>query len=1038
MSWSELSVKRPIFITCIVVAMLVVGFRAMKSLPVDLFPDITFPVVMVNTPYPGAGPREMETLVSKVIEDELSNVPGIKSLKSINREGISTVVAEFTLETDVKYAEQQIRDRAMGARRKLPADVKDSIVRRIDPADQPIVMISLKADLPPAKLFDLADLILRPKLEQISQVGLVEVLGGQKREIHVDLNQDKLKSYELSASMVSQRLGATGMNIPVGKISSTEKETVFRSMGEFSSIDDLKSTVVNFLGNDVPVRLSDVADVKDGVADRASYTKFNGDDGLFIWVFKQSGANTIAVADAVIARVEKLNNEFKDSPEKPQLSVIRDTSKFIRLNVADVQESILIGIVLTIFVVYFFLASGRSTIITGMALPNSLLGAFVLMSLAGFSINVMTLLALSLSVGLLVDDAIVVRENIFRHIERGMSPMEAALVGTKEVTLAVIATTATVIAVFGPIAFLSGVVGQFFRQFGMTICFAMAISLWDALTVAPMMSAYFAGKHTGIPTTGIYGRTFGAMLRLFDSFQTWLENTYVKILSFTVNIPWTVMIAAIVMFIGSLGLMKYVPKTFLSPQDFGEFAVGLDMPPGTSLDAMDKVAGDVDKKIRSHPEVKEVVQIVGNRDGQANVTEMYITLVPRAERKMNTSQFKDVIREELKEFSFASPKVKDIDMVSGGMRPFTVNIIGNDLTVVEEYSNALVAHLKDHPALKDVDTTNRQGKPEVRVVLDKTKAQRLGISTSGAGMELRNLIEGSTPVVFRDEGREYNVRVALQDDQRDLQSRFEKTYVPNINYTLIRLKDVAALEQAVGPATINRQDRARYVQVSADIATDGPGMNAAIDEVKKFFSDVKPLPQGMRFAFVGQAENFQELVGSMIMAVLFAIIFIYLVLASLYESFVTPFTIMLVLPLAATGALLALFVTRTALDLNSMIGCILLFGLATKNSILLVDYANQKIAEGMSRRDAILAAGKTRLRPILMTTVALIAGMLPIAIGLNEASKQRTSMGISVIGGLITSTILALVVIPAAFDLIEGAKDRVKRLVGRSRPTKSH
>jgi HAE1 family hydrophobic/amphiphilic exporter-1 len=1031
MSWSELSVKRPIFITCIVVAMLVVGFRAMKSLPVDLFPDITFPVVMVNTPYPGAGPKEMETLVSKVIEDELSNVPGIKSLKSINREGVSTVVAEFTLETDVKYAEQQIRDRAMGARRKLPADVKDSIVRRIDPADQPIVMISLKADLPPAKLFDLADLILRPKLEQISQVGLVEVLGGQKREIHVDLNQEKLKSYELSASMISQRLAATGMNIPVGKISSAEKETVFRSMGEFSSIDDLKSTVVNFLGNDVPVRLSDVAEIKDGVADRASYTKFNGDNGLFIWVFKQSGANTIAVADAVIAKVEKLNEEFKDRPEKPQLSVIRDTSKFIRLNVADVQESILIGIILTILVVYFFLGSGRSTIITGMALPNSLLGAFVLMSLAGFSINVMTLLALSLSVGLLVDDAIVVRENIFRHIERGMSPREAALLGTKEVTLAVIATTATVIAVFGPIAFLSGVVGQFFRQFGMTICFAMAISLWDALTVAPMMSAYFAGKHTGIPKTGIYGRTFGALLRLFDRFQTGMENVYVKILNVTVNIPWTVMIAAIVIFVGSLGLMKYVPKTFLSPQDFGEFAVGLDMPPGTSLDAMDKVSSDVDKKVRSHPEVKDVVQIVGNRDGQANITEMYITLVPRAQRSMNTSQFKDLIREELKEFAFASPKVKDIDMVSGGMRPFTVNIIGSDLTVVEEYSNALVAHLKDHPALKDVDTTNRQGKPEVRVVLDKTKAQRLGISTSGAGMELRNLVEGSTPVVFREEGREYNVRVALQDDQRDLQSRFEKTYVPNINYTLIRLKDVAALESTVGPATINRQDRARYVQVSADIAPDGPGMNAAIDEVKKFFSEVKPLPQGMRFAFVGQAENFQELVGSMIMAVLFAIIFIYLVLASLYESFVTPFTIMLVLPLAATGALLALFITKTALDMNSMIGCILLFGLATKNSILLVDYANQKIAEGMPRRQAILEAGKTRLRPILMTTVALIAGMLPIAIGLNEASKQRTSMGISVIGGLITSTILALVVIPAAFDLIERAKDRVKGMFAR-------
>lgn len=1031
MSLAELAVKRPIFISCIVIAMLVVGFRAMRTLPVDMFPDITFPIVMVNTAYPGAGPQEIETLVSKVLEDEFSNIPGIKSLSSISREGLSTVIAEFNLETDVKYAEQQIRDRASGAKRKLPADIKDPVIRRLDPAEQPVMIIAASADLSPAKLFDMADLEIRPKLEQVNQVGLVEVIGGQKREIRVALDQAKLKSYELSASMISNRLAATGMNIPVGKIETADKEVSYRSLGEFTSLNDIKSTIVNFLGNDVPVRLSDVGEVTDGVADRTSYTTVNGKPALFLMVFKQSGANTIAVADAVQARVAKLNTEMATQTGSPKLEVVRDTSKYIRVNVFDVQESIFIGIVLTILVVYFFLASGRSTIITGLALPNSLLGAFVLMAWAGFSINVMTLLALSLSVGLLVDDAIVVRENIFRHIEMGKSPREAALLGTKEVTLAVIATTCTVLAVFGPIAFLKGIVGQFFKQFGMTICFAMIISLWDALTVAPMLSAYFAGKHVKPKTTGLYGRTLGAALRGFDRFQDWLSNIYERVLKVSLRIPVTVMMIAIGIFGSSLFAMKFVTKTFMSPQDFGEFAIGLDMPPGTNLEAMHKLATEVDNVLRANPEVLNTVAVIGNRDGQTNVTEFYVTLVPAKQRKVNTSKFKDVVREQLKPFAIANPKVKDIDMVAGGLRPFTLNIVGNDLKQVEAFSGKLVERLKTHPALTDVDTSHRPGKPEQQIALDKVRAEQLGVSTTLVGSELRNLVEGSVPVVYRENGREYDVRVRLKDSERNLQNQFARTFVPNINNSLVRLQDVATLTAAEGPATINRQDRSRYIQVGADIAANGPGLGGAMTDIDKMLATDMKLPEGMRYKYVGQAESFQELAVSMVTAIFFAAVFIYLVLASLYESFITPFTIMLVLPLAATGAIFALLITRTALDLNSMIGCILLFGIATKNSILLVDYANQKVDEGMDRRSAMLEAGRTRLRPILMTTVALIAGMLPIAIGLNEASKQRTSMGIAVIGGLISSTVLALVVIPAAYELVEKAKDRFRERFGK-------
>lgn len=1035
-SFAKLSIQRPIFITCIILITVITGFLSLKSLPVDLFPDVTFPVVTVTTPYPGAGPKETETLISKTFEEEFATISGVKTIKSINREGVSIVVAEFNFKTDIKYAEQQVRDKVSSARAKLPDDVKESIIRRVDPSDQPIVTVALTAEMGEAELFDLADLTVKPKFEQIPQVGLVDIIGGRKREIRVDLDLNKMKERQVPAIQVADALGRAGSNIPSGKIDVTsKKETVFRTVGEFQSLNEINNTIVQFIGNDVPIVLSDVASVREGLEDQKSLAYVNGKRTLFISVYRQSGANTVAVAENIVKQTEALNAVLAKAKGGGKLTVVRDGSKAINDNIFDVKESIMIGIILTIVVVFFFLGSFRSTIITGLALPNSLLGAFILLAIAGYTINVMSLLALSLAVGLLIDDAIVVRENIFRHLEMGKDPKRAAIEGTNEVMLAVIATTFTVIAVFGPIAFISGVVGQFLKQFGMTVCFALMISMFDAITIAPMMSAYFAGKIVphgqGPDTSTFYGKTFGRVLHWFNIFQDKLEDLYVGILKVTLSNPLKMIVGGIIIFVLSIYSLKFVPKTFLAAQDQGEFTVKLDLPPGTSLHEMERVAIDVDSIMRKHPEVAISVLTVGTNEGEANKASFYVRLVPVKQRKVNTIVFKDLLRKELAPYNYANIQVGDFDQVGGGMRPFNINIIGSDEQELERVSSEVFQKLKVHPALTGVDLSFRPGKPEFQVIPDRHKAERMGVSTNVLGMELRTLMEGQTPAVYRLNGEEYDIRVRLREDHRNLQKEFGRIYIPNINYRMIPLTNVVKGVETTGPANITRQDRARYYQISADIAPNGPGLGGAMADVKKILEQDMKLPEGMSYRFVGQAENFGELVQSMMIASGLGILFIYLVLASLYESFITPFTIMLVLPLAMCGAFFALALTGSSLDLFSMIGCVMLLGVATKNSIILVDYTNQQTSKGMALKEAILLAGKNRLRPILMTSFALIAGFIPIAIGLNEASNQRKSMGIALIGGLISSTLLTLIIVPAAYTYIERFRLFTNRLFNK-------
>ncbi len=1021
MSLPGLSIKRPIFVTCVFLLVMILGYLSLKKMPVDLFPDIAFPIVTVNTIYPGASPREIETLISKPLEDEISTIAGIKKLSSVNKEGVSVIIAEFTLKTDIRDAEQQIRNHLSVVRNKLPDDIKEPIVARIDPASLPILQVTLSAPLPEGALYDLADEVIRPQLQQVPQVGLVEILGGRKREIHVKLDLDKLRTYEISASQISRQLSLSGKNIPIGKIDLTHQEKVFRLIGEYPSIKEIENTLIRFTGNENPIKISDLGSVEDTLEDEKARTFVNGEKALILNVFKQSKTNTVAVATDVQKKVENIQKELEQKHPGLKLSIMQDTSIPIRDNVDDVKESIFLGIALTVVVVFFFLGNFRSTIITGLALPNSLLGAFILMSVAGFSINMMSLLSLSLAVGLLIDDAIVVRENIFRHIELGAPPARAALEGTQEVLLAVVATSFTILAVFGPIAFLQGMVGQFFKEFGLTICFAMVISLLDAITMAPMLSAYFAGKahEAGIKKHFLLFRPFYFLVDLFNRFQNGLEWMYENLLKKVTRHPLLSLFLSTLIFASSLFITRWIPKTFLPPQDFGEFMIYLEDLPGTSLDRMDEKAQEIYALLLKNPEVEKTILTIGDKDGQSNLASIYVHLVPRAQRTDNTSEFKEKVRTQLASYTALNPRVTDVDMLGIGARPFNLMLIGEDLEILENYTQQVFERLKNHPVLQDPEISHKPGKPEVQVAIHKKSAEDFGLTSDMVGLEIRTLVEGTTPAVYRENGLEYDIRVRAKENQRNLEESFSKILVPNTNFTQVPLSKLATLEPKQSPVTINRQNRGRYIQISGDIRPDSAGMGGLITDIRQLLDKDLPLPPGVTYTFVGQAENFEELLESMVIAIGLGIIFIYFVLASLYESFITPFTIMLVLPLAACGAFFALLVTRQSLDIYSMIGCVMLMGVATKNSILLVDYTHRLMEEGMERTQAIITAGKTRLRPILMTSVALIAGMIPVAIGLNEAAKQRVSMGISVIGGVISSTLLTLIVIPAAFSYID-------------------
>ncbi|MBF0298345.1 MAG: efflux RND transporter permease subunit [Oligoflexia bacterium] len=1008
----KIAIDRPIFIACLMLILVVTGLISINKIGVDLFPDVNFPIVVIQIPYPGASPNDMENLVSKIVEEEIGNLPNLKKIQSTSLESVSTIVAEFNLKTDIKDSEQQIRNRIDNLKSRLPTDIKDPIISRVDPADLPILRLAVKSDIKKSILYDVIKDNVANEFERIEGVGKVDLVGGRKREIKVYVDKNKMEERELSIMQIADSIGNSSRNIPIGQIEKNKSETVFRSIGEFDKVSSIKDVVVKLI--DRPIFLSEIAKVEDSEEKEKNFSTLNGRPAIFVDIYKQSGGNTTAVAKEALKRLDKINNNLKTKKLDAEVFVIRDSAKFIKMSVDDVKESISIGIILCIIVVFIFLGSIRSTVITGLALPNSLLGAFIFMYIFGFTINMMTLLALSLAVGLLIDDAIVVRENIFRHIQNGMPAEKAAYFGTAEVTLAVIATSSVVISVFAPIAFLEGMIGQFFKQFGLTIVFTILISTMDAMTVAPMLSAYWASKKS---MSGVLGK----VVAFFDKGHELVDKVYSKSIKVTLNNRKKVIFISMIIFIASLALIPRLPSTFIPNEDYGEFAVRLELPSSSSLEACKEATKIMEDKILENKDVHTTAAVVGSSSGKQNVSLIYVKLQERKVRSASTMSTKDYFRKVLPPLiKNANVRVQYYDEFGDtGERPFMIFFEGDNLEELAAYSSKVKERFSKINGLIELDTNYRIGRPEYQVVFQRKNAEERGISVSQVGLELRARVDGIVASKFKENNKEYDIRVELDEKYKDITKNFNNSKIPNKTLNFISLNKIAKMETTTGFSQINRLNKARYISVTADLSTNG-ALGTVMDEAKKILKNELPPPKGISWSFQGMADDFQDLIRNMLLAIAFAILLIYLVLSSLYDSFVTPFSILLALPMAVCGAIFALWITGEGINVFSLIGFILLLGIVAKNSILLVDYTLKKVNEdGMDRKEALILACKTRLRPILMTSIALVAGTLPIAIGLSEVSSSRTSMGIAIIGGLISSTLLTLLIVPAAYGYID-------------------
>jgi hydrophobic/amphiphilic exporter-1 (mainly G- bacteria), HAE1 family len=973
----------------------------------------------VSTPYPGAGPEEVEELVTEPIEDAVSSLAGIEGIESVSREGLSQVTVRFAIGTDIKLATLDVRDRVFAAHRAMPSDVQDPSFLRLDPDAIPVQTLVLGGEADPRELRRFADEELRPILEQAEGVGRVSVRGGAVREIGIEVYAASLAHYGVTVDQVSQALAIENVDVPAGRISSDDSETVLRLEGQFRSLDDIRGVVVSRTGSEF-VRVRDVADVVDRALERRTLVRVNGKEAVALEVVKQSGGNTVAVADAVAALVEDVR-----LPTGWTLDVVVDSAEFIRDNTREVELAIVLGGFAAIAVVWLFMLDWRSTFISSLALPTSVVATFFGLWVAGFSLNMMTLLALSLAIGFLIDDAIVVRENIFRHLEAGEDPVTAASRGTREIALAVIATTSTILAVFVPVAFMSGMVGQFFWQFGWTVAIAVSVSLFVAFTLDPMLSARLVRPRSEQP------EPTGRIRRMLMA----LDSGYRDLLGWALRHRVGVVFLAVVLFVASLGTVGLMGSEFVAKSDRGQFSVQVVLPPGSSLDHTAAAVAELEKMVLADPDARLVYATIGV-DGEARRASLRVTTNGKNERERTLPRVMQDLRRSFGRIPGIQYSFQEVGFVESqrGTRdmPVILDVRGPDFTVLEPLARRVAEIVRTTPGIVDQDTTWAVGSPEIRIVVDREEASRLGVSAGIIGRALRGAIVGDIPTRYRDGKSEWDVRVRLREEDRNDRTQIEALPVPTL-VGPVPVRQVASLVQGVGPSSIERDDRQRVVTVSANVL--GRSLGEVATEIEARLAEIPATP-GYTVAFAGETEDMRDTLRAFAAAAALAVVFTYIVLASQFESLVHPFTILASLPLAIVGALLALFLTGNSFGLSASIGILLLMGLVTKNAILLVDATNQLRDErGYDVHTALQEAGPRRLRPILMTSAAMVLGMLPSALSNGAGSEFRAPMAIAVIGGVITSTALTLVVVPVLYSWFDRFTLRHRRTRKKGRPT---
>jgi HAE1 family hydrophobic/amphiphilic exporter-1 len=1003
-----------------------------RRLPIDLFPEIDIPVVVVQTVYPGASPEAVEREVTERLEEAFNPVQGVDRITSVSLEGVSQIIIEFDLGRDVDIAAQDIRAKIDAVRRMLPEDIENPVVQTFDPGAQPIISIALASDrLSPVELTRLADEVVRREIETVNGVGEARLAGGLEREIRVFLRPADMQALGVSVGEVIGALQRQNLDVPAGRVERGTAEQLVRVTGRITDPAMFADIIVaNRQGG--PVRLGQVARVEDASEEERSLAFVDGRRAVALDILKVSGANTVEVAEGVKEALAELAPRL---PEGTHLQIVRDDSEYIRHMVADVIFELLLGALLTVLVVMLFLNDWKATVITSFALPISVIASFLLMRTLGFTLNMLTLMGLSLSIGILVDDAIVVIENIVRHRELGEDHISAAGRGTREIFLAVMATTLSIVAVFVPVAFMGGIIGRFFYQFGMTVAFAVLVSLFVSFTLTPMLSARW-GVEPHQEGRGIFAR----LTRPIGAFNAWFDrqaDRYRGVIAWALGHRKTTLGVAGAAFLGAFLLFPFIGGGFMPDQDSGEFAVVFETPEGSSLDYTRRKAHEVIAALRELDGVDYTYTTIGaGATGTVTAGEVYVKLEPREERDLSQDELMVLARERLASLYGVKTAVLDAGGFGGPQRPIAVLVRGPDVNRLRELAERVAAAMSEIPGVVDIDISLGEPRPEYRIEVNRDLANELALDVGQISATVRPLLAGQTATTWEDPtGEERDVVVQLATEQRtSIEDLLTLPIATGLRTeagaaVTVPLGQVARVEPGTAPAQIDRQDLQRVVTVGASTAPE-LSISTASQQIARAIQSID-VPPGYRITFGGETEQLQETVGYVIEALMLAVILIFLILASQFESFTQPFAIMLSLPLSLVGVLLALLLTDDTLNMMSMIGVIMLMGLVTKNAILLVDNANQRRREGMDRWTALVEAGRVRLRPIIMTTVAMICGMLPIALGMGEGGGFRAPMARAVIGGLITSTMLTLIVVPVAYTYFDDIGAWVRRVVVR-------
>ncbi len=1020
---SDTSIKRPVFASMVILSFMVLGVVSMGRLGIDLFPEVNFPFINIGVIFPGAAPEEVESLVTQRIEDAVAGINGVKRVISTSTEGFSRVGVELRLEVDAQAAAAEVREKVAAIRGQLPPDIEDPTIQRFDVAALPVMVYAVGSSQPSDRVRRQVDEELKPLLEQIDGVAAVEINGGQIREIQVNLDPRRLEALAMPITEVAARLAAENLDLPGGNVERDGRSVTLRTKGEFSGADEVAGVILRSEGGST-VRVRDVGTVVDGFEDRETTTRLNGADAVSFAVRKQSGANTVEITDRVEAVLARVAPSFPDLQIRP----VHNDADFIKENVRDVRSHILFGGIMAVLVIFLFMRDWRSTLITALALPTSVVATFFFMYIAGFTFNMMSLMALSLVIGILIDDAVVVRENIFRHMEMGKDPMKAARDGTAEIGLAVMATTFTILAVFLPVGFMTGIVGQFFKQFALTIAFAVAMSLLVAFTLDPMLSSRFVRF---IPPEERRRTRAGRILEGWGAFYDRIDQRYHRLLGWAVDHPWSVVAVAVVVFVSSLSTLAVLGTEFVPAEDRGQMEVLLELPPGTSFEQSEVAVGNVEAIVRGMPEVRQIFSTVGV-NGDVLKARLQVKLTSKLERERGLQAIKGEARQKLAAVPLLKATVTDPEFMQGAPSEAPVNIYvrGDDMAALTRLSDEIVAKARQVRGTADVDSTLESGQPEMVAQVNRSLAADLGFEVATVASQLRGMVEGMVPTKLRDGEEEYDIRVRLAPEFRNDFAAIARTPLYSPRGAAVRTGDIVRMEPGVGPANIEREQRRRQAKIGIEL--DDRPLGDVTTDLEAMMATVT-LPPNFEWGFAGDVEMMQESASAMGLAMILAIAFIYIVLASQFESFTEPLLIMLSLPLAVVGALLALLVTGNNIGMPAMIGVVMLMGLVTKNAILLVDLTNHyHREEGLSIKEAILKAGPIRLRPILMTTFAMILGMMPSATASGEGSEFRAPISIATIGGLITSTALTLVVVPVAYLLLARILERVAALRRRS------